>query len=44
VQKTEEIDNLRDQGASVVLTPFDDAADYAVRQLVTQDEKQPQQA
>ncbi len=44
VQKAEEIDNLRDQGASVVLTPFDDAADYAVRQLVTQDEKQPQQA
>ena len=34
VQKVAEADELLSQGASVVLKPFDDAADYAVRQLV----------
>ncbi len=33
VQKVAEADELMRQGASVVLKPFDDAADYAVRQL-----------
>lgn len=33
VQKVAETDELLKQGASVVLRPFDDAADYAVRQL-----------
>lgn len=33
VQKVTETDDLIKQGASVVLRPFDDAADYAVRQL-----------
>jgi Trk K+ transport system NAD-binding subunit len=33
VQKVAEADELLQQGASVVLKPFDDAADYAVRQL-----------
>lgn len=33
VQQMAEADRLLNQGASVVLKPFDDAADYAVRQL-----------
>lgn len=33
IQKAEDADSLVEQGASVVLKPFDDAADYAVRQL-----------
>jgi hypothetical protein len=33
VQKLADADDLLQQGASVVLKPFDDAADYAVRQL-----------
>ncbi|MRH77573.1 sodium:proton exchanger [Spiribacter sp. C176] len=33
VQKMADADYLLQQGASVVLRPFDDAADYAVRQL-----------
>jgi Kef-type K+ transport system membrane component KefB len=38
VQKMAEADHLIGQGASVVLKPFDDAADYAVRQLTQTDE------
>jgi Kef-type K+ transport system membrane component KefB len=34
VQKVAETEDLLRQGASVILQPFDDAADYAVRQLV----------
>ena len=34
VQQVAEADRLLEQGASVILKPFDDAADYAVRQLV----------
>ena len=34
VQQVTEADRLLEQGASVILKPFDDAADYAVRQLV----------
>ena len=37
VQKVAEADELLGQGASVVLKPFDDAADYAVRQLIASD-------
>ena len=33
VQKMADADDLLKQGASVVLRPFDDAADYAVKQL-----------
>lgn len=33
VQKLADVDDLLRQGASVVLKPFDDAADYAVRRL-----------
>lgn len=38
VQKLADVDDLLRQGASVVLKPFDDAADHAVRRL-TQDEE-----
>ena len=38
VQKVAEADDLIGKGASVVLKPFDDAADYAVRQLTKADE------
>ncbi len=38
VQQAAEIDQLLAQGASAVLTPFDDAADYAVRQLTKEDD------
>ncbi len=34
VQQVAEADALLKQGASVILKPFDDAADYAVRQLI----------
>ncbi|MFN3744001.1 MAG: cation:proton antiporter [Hyphomicrobiaceae bacterium] len=34
VQKVADTEDLLRQGASVILQPFDDAADYAVRQLV----------
>ena len=34
VQQVAEAEKLLTQGASVILKPFDDAADYAVRQLV----------
>ncbi len=34
VQKSAEVEDLLNKGASVVLKPFDDAADYAVRQLI----------
>jgi hypothetical protein len=34
VQQVAEADELLKQGASVILKPFDDAAAYAVRQLV----------
>lgn len=37
VQKVAEADELLHKGASVVLKPFDDAADYAVRQLIGAD-------
>ncbi len=37
VQKMAEADELLHQGASVVLKPFDDAADYAVRQLTAKE-------
>lgn len=37
VQKAAEVDELLDKGASVILQPFDDAADYAVRQLTQGD-------
>ena len=40
VQKVAEADELLDQGASVVLKPFDDAADYAVRQLIKAEERE----
>lgn len=40
VQKVAEADELLRQGASVVLKPFDDAADYAVRQLTQSSEPQ----
>lgn len=33
-QKAQDAEELLDQGASVVLRPFDDAADHAVRQLL----------
>ena len=39
VQKVAEADELLHQGASVVLKPFDDAADYAVRQLTAKTEE-----
>ncbi len=39
VQKAAEVDDLLKKGASVVLKPFDDAADYAVRQLVGDETK-----
>ena len=38
VQRTMDADELLNKGASVILTPFDDAADYAVRQLVQETE------
>ena len=38
VQQVAEADELLHQGAAVVLKPFDDAADYAVRQLTASDE------
>ncbi|WP_114967060.1 cation:proton antiporter [Alkalilacustris brevis] len=38
VQQMAEADDLLNRGASVILKPFDDAADYAVRQLVKEDE------
>lgn len=37
VQKLADVDDLLRQGASVVLKPFDDAADYAVRRLTQED-------
>lgn len=37
VQKAAEAEDLLHQGASAVLNPFDDAADYAVRQLTAAD-------
>jgi len=36
VQQVAEAETLLKQGASVILKPFDDAADYAVRQLVAE--------
>ena len=33
MQKAADADDLLKRGASVILKPFDDAADYAVRQL-----------
>jgi hypothetical protein len=41
VQKSSEAEELLQQGASVVLMPFDDAADHAVRQLTAKDEAVP---
>jgi Kef-type K+ transport system membrane component KefB len=41
VQKSSEAEELLQQGASVVLMPFDDAADHAVRQLTAKDEVVP---
>jgi len=41
VQKSSEAEDLLQQGASVVLMPFDDAADHAVRQLTAKDEAVP---
>jgi hypothetical protein len=38
VQKAAEVDELLQKGASVILQPFDDAADYAVRQLTRDDD------
>jgi len=40
VQKVADADDLLRQGASVVLKPFDDAADYAVRQLTAPEPSQ----
>lgn len=40
VQKAAEVDDLLKRGASVILQPFDDAADYAVRQLTRDAEGQ----
>jgi len=38
VQKVADADELMEKGASVILKPFDDAADYAVRQLTKDDD------
>ncbi len=44
-QRASEADELLKRGASVVLNPFDDAADYAVRQLIEgEDERQKESA
>ena len=40
-QKLADAEDLHRQGASVVLKPFDDAADYAVRQLTAADRDTP---